>query len=79
MVTVPGAWVTLHRVAPDSSGPVDSVRADAGGRYSMRYKPLGGDAGAGEQAEARVNAVDRLAPGNDAIHRSGCFRDTLHR
>ena len=44
MVTVPGAWVTLHRVAPDSSGPVDSVRADAGGRYSMRYKPLGGDA-----------------------------------
>jgi hypothetical protein len=44
MVAVPGAWVTLHRVAPDSSGPVDSVRADAGGRYSMRYKPAAGDA-----------------------------------
>jgi len=44
MITVPGAWVTLHRVAPDSSGPVDSVRADANGRYSIRYKPLGGDA-----------------------------------
>jgi hypothetical protein len=44
MVTVPGAWVTLHRVAPDSSGPVDSVRADAGGRYSIRYKPAGGEA-----------------------------------
>ncbi|HUQ84544.1 MAG TPA: hypothetical protein VM076_25545 [Gemmatimonadaceae bacterium] len=44
MVTVAGAWVTLHRVAPDSSGPVDSVRADANGRYSMRYTPTGGDA-----------------------------------
>ena len=44
MLTVPGAWVTLHRVAPDSSGPVDSVRADAGGRYSIRYRPAGGDA-----------------------------------
>ena len=44
MISVPGAWVTLHRVAPDSSGPVDSVRADASGRYGIRYKPVGGDA-----------------------------------
>ena len=44
MVTVPRAWVTLHRVAQDSSGPVDSVRSDASGRYSIRYKPVGGDA-----------------------------------
>jgi hypothetical protein len=44
MVTVPRAWVTLHRVGPDSSGPVDSVRTDANGRYSMRYKPAGGEA-----------------------------------
>jgi hypothetical protein len=44
MVTVPQAWVTLHRVASDSSGPVDSVRSDASGRYSIRYKPIGGDA-----------------------------------
>src|SRR4051794_21344112 len=44
MVTVPQAWVTLHRVAPDSSGPVDSVRSDASGRYSIRYKPAGGEA-----------------------------------
>jgi hypothetical protein len=43
-VTVPGAWVTLHRVAADSSGPVDSVRADANGRYAMRYTPTGGEA-----------------------------------
>ena len=44
MVTVSQAWVTLHRVAQDSSGPVDSVRTDANGRYSMRYKPAGGEA-----------------------------------
>jgi len=44
MVTVSRVWVTLHRVAADSSGPVDSVRTDANGRYSMRYTPIGGDA-----------------------------------
>ena len=44
MITVGQAWVTLHRVAADSSGPVDSVRTDANGRYSIHYKPVGGDA-----------------------------------
>ena len=46
MTPVASAWVTLHRVAPapDSSGPVDSVRADAAGRYRMRYTPRGGNA-----------------------------------
>jgi hypothetical protein len=44
MISVPQAWVTLHRVAADSSGPVDSVRSDANGRYSIRYQPIGGDA-----------------------------------
>ena len=43
MVTVPRTWVTLHRVGPDSSGPVDSVRTDANGKYSIRYKPVGGE------------------------------------
>lgn len=42
MLNVGNAWVTLHRVAPDSSGPVDSVRTDANGRYSIRFRPLGG-------------------------------------
>jgi hypothetical protein len=44
MLTVPQVWVTLHRVSPDSSGPMDSVRTDANGRYSIRYKPFGKDA-----------------------------------
>lgn len=36
-----GAMVTLHRVGTDSSGPVDSVRTDAGGRYTLRYRRFG--------------------------------------
>lgn len=44
IVTVPQTWVTLHRVAPDSSGPMDSVRTDRNGRYSIRYTPTANDA-----------------------------------
>lgn len=36
-----GIWVTLHRVARDSAGPIDSVRTDATGRYRFRYSPWG--------------------------------------
>ncbi len=32
------AWVTLHRVAPDTAGAMDSVRTDAGGNYALRYR-----------------------------------------
>lgn len=44
MIVVPHSWVTLHRVASDSSGPVDSVRTDGAGNYSIRYTPFGTDA-----------------------------------
>jgi hypothetical protein len=44
VIPVPGAWVTLHRVGPDSSGPLDSVRTNASGRYAFRYQPVGRDA-----------------------------------
>ncbi|MEO5813910.1 MAG: hypothetical protein ABIT20_01395 [Gemmatimonadaceae bacterium] len=40
---VPGIYVTLHRVGTDSSGPVDSVRTDAGGNYMIRYRRALGD------------------------------------
>ncbi|MFN9204391.1 MAG: hypothetical protein ACK6DP_15200 [Gemmatimonas sp.] len=36
-----GVWVTLHRVARDSAGPIDSVRTDEAGRYRFRYQPWG--------------------------------------
>ncbi len=42
-VGVPGVMVTLHRVGPDSAGPQDSVRTDANGRYSLRYRRFGSD------------------------------------
>ncbi|MDQ3997013.1 MAG: hypothetical protein M3303_08335, partial [Gemmatimonadota bacterium] len=34
---VPGAWVVLHRIAHDTSGPLDSVRTNARGAYTFRY------------------------------------------
>jgi hypothetical protein len=37
----PDVWVTLHRVGPDSSGPLDSTRTRADGAYSFRYRPSG--------------------------------------
>lgn len=40
-VPVVGAWVTLHRVAKNNAGPIDSVRTDARGRYHFTYQ--GGD------------------------------------
>ncbi|MEO8335840.1 MAG: hypothetical protein ABI664_12760 [bacterium] len=42
-IPVPGLFVTLHRVGTDSSGPVDSVRTDAGGNYTIRYRRALGD------------------------------------
>ena len=40
-IPVVGVFVTLHRVGTDSSGPVDSVRTDVGGRYALRYARFG--------------------------------------
>lgn len=41
MEPVPGVWTMLHRVGPDSAGPLDSVRSDARGRYSYSYRRTG--------------------------------------
>jgi hypothetical protein len=40
-----GQWVVLHRVGPDRSGPLDSIRTGANGRFSFRYH-LSGDSAA---------------------------------
>lgn len=40
---VGGVMVTLHRVGPERSGPVDSMRTRADGRYAFRYQPTGSD------------------------------------
>lgn len=41
-----GAWVTLHRVATDHAGPLDSVRTDVSGRYMFRYSTTPADSSA---------------------------------
>jgi hypothetical protein len=42
---VGGAWVVLHRVGSDRSGPLDSVRTARDGAFVIRYTPSGtGDA-----------------------------------
>ena len=40
---IAGLMVTLHRVAPDRSGAVDSVRTDAAGQYKIRYQRIASD------------------------------------
>lgn len=42
-VPVPGLFVTVHRVGSDSAGPLDSVRTDARGRYTVHYSRFGSD------------------------------------
>jgi hypothetical protein len=40
-VPVPGVVVTIHRVGPDSAGPLDSMRTDVRGAYRFRYRRFG--------------------------------------
>jgi hypothetical protein len=40
---VPRVMVTVHRVGPDSAGPLDSVRTDATGRYRVDFTRFGSD------------------------------------
>lgn len=61
MRPVPGIWVTLHRVAADSAGPLDSVRSDAEGRYAFRYRPWG-DEGALYFVSASYGGIAYFAP-----------------
>ena len=42
-IGMPGVMVTVHRVGPDSAGPLDSTRTDAGGRYTLHYRRFGSD------------------------------------
>lgn len=43
MEPVGDAWVVLHRVGPDRSGPLDSLRSDARGRYRFEYVRSGSE------------------------------------
>ncbi len=41
LTPVAGAWVVLHRVGTDHAAPLDSMRTDAAGRYTFRYRTSG--------------------------------------
>lgn len=41
VVGVANAWVTIHRVAPDRAGPLDSMRTSATGAYAFTYRRTG--------------------------------------
>ena len=43
MEPVSGAWVVLHRVGTDGTGPLDSLRSDALGRYRFEYVRTGSE------------------------------------
>jgi len=43
MEPVSGAEIVLHRVGPDSAGPIDSVLSDSRGRYSFKYVRSGSE------------------------------------
>lgn len=64
---VPGALVILHRVSPDAQGAIDSVRADAAGRFEFRFTA---DSVGSYLVSARWLAIEYFAPpllagGND--------------
>ncbi|MEP7066337.1 MAG: hypothetical protein ABI889_09915 [Gemmatimonadota bacterium] len=41
LAPVGGVWVTIHRVASDTAGPLDSARVGADGRFRFSYKRTG--------------------------------------
>ena len=41
MLGVPNVMVTLHRVGSDTAAPLDSIRADAAGRYQFHFTRTG--------------------------------------
>jgi hypothetical protein len=40
-IPVPDVMVTIHRVGSDSAGPIDSIRTDAAGRFTIRFRRFG--------------------------------------
>lgn len=56
LAPVAGVWVTIHRVASDSAGPLDSIRTGSDGRFRFRYT-RGGRADAVYFASAMYDGI----------------------
>lgn len=61
MLPVPRIWVTLHRVGSDRAAPLDSMRADAVGRYAFTYRRTG-DQGAIYFVSASYGGIAYFTP-----------------
>src|SRR5213075_2458289 len=55
-VPVANLWVVVHRIGPDRSGPLDSARTNAAGKYDVRFK-ASGDAAAMYIAVASYHGI----------------------
>ena len=69
-VPVPGARVVLHRVGRDRQGPLDSVSADASGRFRFRFQA---DTAAIYLLSARWGDVEYFSP---PVHTNPARPDT---
>lgn len=58
-VPAPGAMVLLHRVGPVEQGAIDSVAADAAGRFAFQFVR---DTGAAYLVSARWAGIEYFAP-----------------
>ena len=58
-VPVPGIRILLHRIGRANQGPIDSVVADAAGRFRFRFKP---DTNAMYLLSARYGGVEYFSP-----------------
>ncbi len=72
-VPVPGARVVLHRVGRDAQGPLDSVAADAAGRFRFRFRA---DTSALYLLSARWGDVEYFSP---PVHTNPARPDTAMR
>ena len=72
-VPVPGARVVLHRVGRDAQGPLDSVTADASGRFHFRFQA---DTAALYLLSARWGDVEYFSP---PVHTNPARPDTAMR
>ena len=72
-VPVPGARVLLHRVARSAQGPIDSVTADAAGRFRLRFAS---DTSAVFLASSRYQGIEYFSP---AVRQASAAPDTTLR
>ena len=56
---VRGARVVLHRIGPDTQGPLDSTRADRGGRFRFTFRP---DTSASFLLSTRHSGIEYFSP-----------------